>query len=185
VRDEALRTFFRSVDDSLAVVQKSNPLPLIVVGVERNLAFYREVTHQAAVILGMLAGNHDRTSPSALGKLVWPVFDSGATLRRTEALVQLDQAVSAHRHASGIDQVWRAAVGAKCRTLLVEKEFKYPADLSPEGARLLPYTGKGASSLDDAVDEVIERVMDSGGDVFFYPPGDLDVHQKIAAVLRS
>ena len=49
---------------------------------------------------------------------------------------------------------------------------------------MLPYTGKGASSLDDAVDEVIERVMDSGGDVFFYPPKDLDVHQKIAAVLR-
>jgi hypothetical protein len=34
------------------------------------------------------------------------------------------------------------------------------------------------------VDEVIERVMDTGGDVFFYGAGDLDVHQKIAAVLR-
>jgi hypothetical protein len=98
--------------------------------------------------------------------------------------VQLDQAVSAQRHASGIDQVWRAAVGAKCRTLLVEKDFKYPADLSPEGKRLLPYTGKGAAALDDAVDETIERVMDTGGEVFFYGSGDLDVHQKIAAVLR-
>jgi hypothetical protein len=184
VRDEAVRTFFRSVDDAAAAVQKADPLPLIVVGVERNLAFYREVTRQAPAIRGMLAGNHDRTSPSALGKLVWPVFDSGATLQRTEALVQLDQAVSAHRHASGIDQVWRAAVGARCRTLLVEKDFKYPADLSPEGDRLLPYTGKGAGALDDAVDETIERVMDTGGEVFFYAPGDLDVHQKIAAVLR-
>src|SRR5262249_41282513 len=131
-----------------------------------------------------LSGNHDRTSPSALGKLVWPVFDLGATVRRTEALVQLDQAASAHRHASGIDQVWRAAVGAKCRTLLVEKDFKYPADLSSEGDLLLTYTGKSAAALDDAVDETIERVMDTGGEVFFYGAGDLDVHQKIAAVLR-
>ena len=148
------------------------------------MAFYREVTRQTPAIVGMLAGNHDKTSPSALGKLVWPVFDAGATLRRTEALVQLDQAVSAHRHASGIDQVWRAAVGAKCQILLVEKEFHYPADLSPEGDRLLPYTGKGAAALDDAVDEVIERVLETGGEVFFYVPGDLGVHQKIAAVLR-
>jgi hypothetical protein len=132
----------------------------------------------------MLAGNHDKTSPSALGKLVWPVFDAGSTLCRTEALVQLDEAVGAHRHASGIAQVWRAAAGAKCRTLLVEKTFKYPADVSPEGDRLLPYTGKGPAALDDAVDETVERVMDSGGEVYFYPPGDLDVHQKIAAVLR-
>jgi hypothetical protein len=77
-----------------------------------------------------------------------------------------------------------AAGGRKCRTLLVEKDFKYPADVSPEGDRLEPYTGRGAQSLDDAVDEVIERVMDAGGDVFFYPPGDLAVHQRIATVLR-
>jgi hypothetical protein len=184
VRDKALRTFFRSVDRAVAAVQKTNPLPLLVVGVERNLAFFWEETRQGAAIIGMLAGNHDQTSPSALGKLVWPVFDSAAALRRTEALVQLDRSVGAHRHASGVDQVWRAAVGAKCRLLLVEKDFKYPADLSPEGKRLLPYTGKGAVALDDAVDVVIERVMDTGGEVFFYGSGDLDVHQKIAAVLR-
>jgi hypothetical protein len=34
------------------------------------------------------------------------------------------------------------------------------------------------------VDEIVERVMGTGGEVFFYGPGDLDVHQKIAAVLR-
>jgi hypothetical protein len=152
--------------------------------VERNLAFYREVTRQADSIVGMLAGNYDQTSPSALGKLVWPVFQAGATLRRTEALVELDRAVSVQRHTSGIDQVWRAAVNGKCRTLLVEKDFKYPADLSPQGDRLLQYTGQGAASLDDAVDEAIERVLGSGGEVFFYDPGALAVHQKIAAVLR-
>ncbi|HZY90260.1 MAG TPA: hypothetical protein VFE78_35890 [Gemmataceae bacterium] len=184
VRDDAMRAFFRSVDDAVAALQKADPLPLVVVGVERNLAFFREVTRQSGSVVGMLAGNHDRTSPSALGKLVRPVFESGATVRRTEALVQLDSAVGVNRHASGIAQVWRAAAGAKCKTLLVEKDFKYPADLSPEGDRLLPYTGRGAGSLDDAVDEAIERVLGAGGEVFFYPAGDLDVHQRVAAVLR-
>lgn len=184
VRDEAHRQFFRTVDDAVDALQKVNPLPLVVVGVERNLAFYREVTRQSEAIVGMVAGNYDHASPSALGKLVWPVFQTGATLRKTEALVQLDRAVGVNRHASGIDQVWRAAIGAKCQLLLVEKEFKYPADLSSEGDRLLPYTGQGAASLDDAVDAVIERVLDSGGEVFFYASDALDTHQKIAAVLR-
>jgi hypothetical protein len=185
VRDDAMRAFFRLVDDAVDAVQKANALSLVVVGVERNLAFYQEVTRQSTAIIGMLAGGHEDTSSSALGKLVWPVFDTGATLRRTAALVQLDSAVGVNRHSSGIDQVWRAALGSQCRTLLVEKEFKYPADLTPEGDRLLPYTGQGSRALDDAVDEVIERVMDSGGEVFFYPAGDLEAHQKIAAVLRS
>jgi hypothetical protein len=184
VRDEAYRKYFRSVDDAVGALQKENALPLVVVGVERNLAFYREVTRQSGAIVGMLAGNHDQTSPSELGKLVWPVFQAGATLRKTEALVQLDKAVGVHRHASGIDQVWRAVVRGKCRTLLVEKDLKYPADLSPDGDRLVPYTGRGASSLDDVVDEAIERVLDSGGAVFFYDAGALAIHQRIAAVLR-
>jgi release factor family 3 len=184
VRDDAHRQHFKAVDDALAGLQKDKPLALVVVGVERNLAFFQEVTQHSKAIVGMLAGNHDQTSPSALGKLVWPIFRQGATASRTEALVQLDSAVGVNRHASGIDQVWRAAIGGKVRTLLVEKDFHHPADLSPEGDRLLPYTGKGAAALDDAVDEVIEHVLDRGGDVFFYDAGTLDVHQKIAAVLR-
>lgn len=183
-RDEAHRQFFRSADEAVAEVQKANRLPLVVVGVERNLAFFREVTRQAADIVGMLAGNHDATPPHALGKLIWPVFEAGATVRRTEALVQLDDAVSAGRYASGVDQVWRAVVGNKCRTLLVEKDFKHAADLGPDGIQLLPHTGQGAQSFDDVVDESIERVLASGGEVYFYSAGDLDVHQRIAVTLR-
>jgi hypothetical protein len=38
--------------------------------------------------------------------------------------------------------------------------------------------------MDDAVDELIERVMADGGEVFFYEPGTLDTHQQIAGILR-
>ena len=34
------------------------------------------------------------------------------------------------------------------------------------------------------MDELIERVLADGGEVFFYEPGVLDLHQQIAAVLR-
>jgi hypothetical protein len=68
--------------------------------------------------------------------------------------------------------------------LLVESGFEYPADLSPERDRLLPYSGRGPAALRDAVDEIIERVISDGGDVFFYDPGVLDLHQQIAGVLR-
>jgi hypothetical protein len=183
-REKDQRKFFQQVDKALSVIQKSDPRPLVLTGVERNLAFFREVTKNAEAICGMLAGNHDQTPADKLGKLVWPVFEVEATRLRTEAMVALDEAVDAHRHASGIDQVWRAAVDGKCRLLLVEKDFHYPAELSADGKTLLPFTGKGAANLDDAVDEAIERVMATGGDVFFYAPGDLETHQRIAACLR-
>jgi hypothetical protein len=184
VRDESHRQFFRKVDDALASIQKTDHLPVVVVGVERYLAFYQEMTRDPHAIVGFVSGSYDQPQPSALGKLVWPVFQAGSTLTRTRALVRLDEAVSANRHASGIDQVWRAAFEKRCQTLLVETGFDHPADLSAQGDRLLPYSGQGAAALDDAVDEVIEKVLASGGDVFFYEAGTLELHQRIAAVLR-
>ncbi len=184
VRDESHRQFFRQVDEAVAALQKEDRLPLVVVGVDRYLAFYQEITKDPDAIVGLVAGSHDDPSPSSLGKLVWPVFKAGMTLVRTRALVRLNQAVSLNRHASGVDQVWRTAFDKRCQTLLVETDFEYPADLAPEGDRLVPYTGRGAAALDDAVDEVIEKIIADGGDVFFYDPGALDTHQKIAAVLR-
>ncbi|WP_435011426.1 hypothetical protein P12x_002737 [Tundrisphaera lichenicola] len=183
-RDEAHRQFFQKVDDALAVVQKEDPLPLVVVGVDRYLAFFQGVTKDPDAIVGLVAGSYDEPNPRDLGKLVWPAFQAGATRKRTQALVRLGEAVSANRHASGIAQVWRAGFEKRCQTLLVETDYTYPADLNPEGDQLLPYSGQGAAAMDDAVDELIENVMADGGEVFFYEPGVLDLHQKIAAVLR-
>ena len=183
-RDEAHRQFFRKVDGALAAVQKDDHLPVVLVGVDRHVAFYEEVTKDPDAIIGVVPGSHDNPNPTALGRLVWPVFKSGAALKRTRALARLHEAVSANRYASGIDQVWRAAFEKRCQTLLVETGFEHPADLSPEGDRLLSYSGRGPAALDDAVDEVIEQVIADGGEVFFYDPGVLDLHQQIAAVLR-
>jgi hypothetical protein len=184
VRDDAHRQFFRQVDEAIEAIEKEDPLPLVVVGVDRYLAFFQEVTKNPDAIIGLLAGSHDNPSPSALGKQVWPIFQAGSTLKRTRALIRLKEAVSVNRHASGIIQVWRAAFEKRCQILLVEADFEYPADVDETGASLAPYTGRGSAALDDAVDDVIEKVLADGGEVFFYEPGVLDLHQRIAAVLR-
>lgn len=184
IRDEAHRQFFRQVDEALAAIQKQDPLPIVLVGVERYLAFYQEISQFNDAIVGMVQGSHDKPNLRDLGKLVWPVFQAGATLGRMRSLTRLKEAVSANRHASGIAQVWRAGFEKKIQALLVETDFRYPADLAPEGDHLVAYTGKGPAALDDAVDELIERTMADGGEVFFHDPGMLEVHQQIAAILR-
>ena len=144
VRDESHRKFFRKVDAVLAAIQKEEHLPVVLVGVERYLAFYQEVTKDPDAIVGAVTGSHDAPNPSSLGKLVWPVFKAGNTLRRTRALARLHQAVSLNRHASGIDQVWRAAFEKRCQTLLVETTFEHPADVSSHGRPAAPLHRPGA-----------------------------------------
>jgi aspartate 1-decarboxylase len=68
--------------------------------------------------------------------------------------------------------------------ILVDKALKFPADVSPKGDRLVPYTGQGDRARDDIVNEAIARVMDTGDEVLSCVSGDLDIHQKIPAGLR-
>src|SRR5262249_2980416 len=167
VRDEAHRQFFRKVDDALAAVRKDDHLPVVLVGAARHVAFYQEVTKDQDAIVGVVAGSHDDPNPTGLGRLVWPVFKSGATLRRPRALARLHEAVSANRHASGVDQVWRAALEKRCQTLLVETGFEHPPDPSPPGDRLLPHSRPGAAAPDDARDGGVRRGIARRGDGFF------------------
>src|SRR5262249_57745467 len=88
MRDEAHRQFFRKVDEVLAAVQKDDHLPVVLVGVDRHVAFYQEVTKDPDAIVGVVAGSHDDPNPTALGRLAWPVFKSGATPRRNRALAR-------------------------------------------------------------------------------------------------
>src|SRR5215831_17161381 len=57
VRNESHRQFFHKVDDALAAIQKEDHLPVVVVGVDRYLAFYQEVTTDPDAIVGVVAGS--------------------------------------------------------------------------------------------------------------------------------
>src|SRR5215831_8057551 len=64
-------------DEALAAVQKDDHLSLVLVGVDRHIAFYQEVTRDPDAIVGVVNGSHDDPNPAALGRLVWHVFKSG------------------------------------------------------------------------------------------------------------
>ena len=178
VRDESHRQFFRKVDDALAAIQKEDHLPSsswASIATSRSTRRSPRIPTRSS---GSWPAAMTTRIPANLGKLVWPVFKAGCDAERTRALVRLNEAVSVNRHASGIDQVWRAAFDKRCQTLLVETGLRTSRRPRPPGDRLLPYSGRGAAALDDAVDEVIENVLADGGEVFFYDPGVLDLHQR-------
>ena len=184
-RDERHLQFFRQVDAALKPVMAEDPLPLAVVGVDRFLSFFNEVTGHKSAILTTMTGSHDKTTPHELGKLVWPLVKLNLDQQRQQILGELDKAVSERKFVSGVGEVWRLANEGRGRLLLVEEDFHYPARLDESGTHLVPADDhEAADVMDDAVDEIIEMVMSKQGQVVFVDNGSLDAHQRIALVLR-
>lgn len=187
-RDERHLQFFRAVDNALKVFLTDDPLPVVVVGVDHYLSFFNEVTSHNDAILTTVQGNHDKSSASELGKLVWPPAKAALAEKRQQYLQQLGDATGAQRVASTVGEVWRLAHEGRGSLLLVEEDFHFHGKLDETGAHLLPATEEDASSgvetIADAVDDIIETVLAKQGQVVFVDNGQLEKYQRIALILR-
>ncbi len=185
IRDEYHRKFFRQVDQTLKPLLADDPLPLVVVGVDRYLAFYNEVTAHKELILTTLSGNHDKTSPPELAKLVWPLVELNLNEQRKQSLLVLEKAIGERKVISTVGEIWRYAQEGRGNLLLVEQNFHYPAFLNEVSQTLSPADDPSAPGvIDDAVDEIIEAVLAHQGKVVFLEDALLAEHGGIALVVR-
>lgn len=184
-RDEYHEQFFRKVDAALKPFLAEDPLPVALVGVDRFLAFFKEITDHRDAIVAELTGSHDKTSEHELGQLVWPVVKASLAEKRQLVMGELDKAVGEGKVASTIQDVWRMANEGRGHLLLVEEDFLLPARVDETGMRITPADElSGPGVIEDAVDEVIETVLNKQGRVIFLENGSLEMHRRIALILR-
>jgi hypothetical protein len=185
-RDERHREFFREVARRVGEIDAADPLPIVLVGIVRYQAFFRDVARNLADrVIAAIDGSHDKTPAHELGARAWPQVLEWVESRTAERLEALERAVGAGRSASGIEPVWRAAREGRGDQLLVEKDYVQPALASHDGLGIQVGEGPGGpGTVDDAVDEIVETVHAMGGEVHFVEPGALDRHQRIALILR-
>jgi hypothetical protein len=183
-RDDRHRQFFRDVDTAFRAFRAEDPLPLALAGVDRYLAFYREVS-AADEIIASIPGNFDHLSAHDLGRRIWPSVSDGFTARRREVLLDLDAALGQHRAASTLGEVWHLAGLGRGKVLVVEEGYHQPARLNEFGQLNVNVDDPTAPGvMDDAVDEAITTVIAKGGQVVFVEDGELALHDRIALILR-
>jgi len=183
-RDDRHRQFFRDVDKAYRAFASDDPLPLALAGVDRYLAFFREVSGGDEII-ATLRGNVDDLTPHDLGRRIWPQVREGFTARRREALHELEAAMGQRRAASGLTDVWPLAGLGRGKVLVVEEGYHQPGRLNESGQLNLNVDDPTAPDvMDDAVDEVITTVLAKGGRVVFVEDGELAFHNRIALILR-
>lgn len=86
---------------------------------------------------------------------------------------------------SGIQQVWQATKDGKAFKLLVEKDFRKSGFITDGGYQLhVRPTEKAYKIVADAVDDVMEMVLEMGGQVFLTDNGLLKDYEHIALITR-
>jgi hypothetical protein len=182
VREEDRRVVERAVGAALAVVHSVEPRPLVVVGEERRVATLLHVVDLGDDLAGVVHGDHGGDRPDQLAALVRPVLDAWRTDRRAQSCSRLRDAAGTGQAVTTLPAVVAAVAEGRGRELIVEEGLALPwtwvDGLSP---------GDEADPLidtEDMVDDVIEQVLLTGGEVSFVDTGSLDDCGQIGLLLR-
>lgn len=176
--------FIHHIDHSLDAILNSYNLPLFVIGTERIAGHFKKITKHASSIIEYVHGNYEEASMDELMKLLSPHVADWKKILQKNLLNKLEDAVDKKRLAEGMKDVWQAAMERRGKLLVVEKNYMYAAQHGANEDSIYkaidPYNH--FSYIKDAVDDVIEKVLESGGDIEFVDEGLLKKYNHIALV---
>jgi len=179
-----LDKFLRYTDEGLSILLKAYPLPVFVMATERTAGHFKKITHNRNRILAVIHGNFEEATVVELRKAMQPHLADWKKIKQEDLKRQLDVAMSAHKLATGMQHVWKEASHKLGRLLVVEKNFIYPAYHGAEEDIIYKQEKQPNKDLyiKDAVDDVIEKVIENGGDVEFVDDGALNEYGHIALI---
>ncbi len=183
-REIIMDKFLHHIDKSLDLILNAYHLPLFVLGTDRILGHFKKLTTHKAAIVEYVAGNYEEASLPQLKKILEPHITDWKKIKQKDLLNQLEEAAGKKKLASGMKEVWREAMGRKGRLLVVEKNYMYPAQHGSREEVIYqsPETYNKFSYIKDAVDDVIEKVLENGGDVEFVDENLLKEYSRIALI---
>jgi len=179
-----LNKFLQHTDNGLSHLLQAYKLPLFVMGTVKTLGYFKSVTKNTRHVIDYIQGNFEESSEAELQKIMEPYISDWKKIIQINLLKQIDDALGKKKLAIGMDKVWQAACQKKGRLLIVEKNFIYPAHHSASPDMIYRYEkeNKNVFYIKDAVDDVIEKVLSSGGDVEFVDEGILKTYDKIVLI---
>ncbi len=178
-------TFIKQVDRTLQKYLKSS-MPLIVAGVDEELANFSHATLHSRNIIGSIKGNYAVDALHLLSEIAWRKVNEHILKSHDAIIKKLDEDIGNKMAIDGVRDVWATAKLGKGLTLLVEKDYHAVGYVDPSNEVKL-YLNPPLMKhqvITDAVEEIISTVIEKKGDVVVVENGMLEEHERIALLLR-
>ncbi len=169
-------------DKVLDVILGAYQLPLFVLGNTKITSYFKAVTKHAAAIINYQEGDYENAGTEQLHNVMQPLVADWRKVKVKQLLNQLEQAACRQQLATGMNNVWREAINRGGHLLVIEKD---QLDNMEDGSArkvfeeaIKPYNSFSCNN--GRLDEAIERVLESGGEVEFVDKDVLECYDHVA-----
>lgn len=180
--DEQTRKFLREADLATASVIRAHPRPLFVAGEAAALSLLDGAGTVIKEATRVPHGGLAHGPAEAVWQAVRPFLSAHEKTEIDSVVRELDTAQGRRQYAAGLDEVWQNVTTDRVR--LVAVEDTYQATVRDDGGHLVPAGADDLDAVDDVVDDIVERALDTGAQVRFVPEDTLAGRGRIACALR-
>lgn len=177
------KKFLQVADHVLHEIISAYNLPVFVLAPEKVCGHFKQVTHHARQIFEYIHGNFMEADKNEMDEVLEQITDDWEIIREKELLGRLESAAGKAELVKGVLSVFRAASNRNGKLLVIENGFNYHSKYAGPGNKHKS-AGEELKEIQtrDVVDEIIERVLEYGGDVEFVNPNVLKKYQHIALI---
>lgn len=179
-----LQKFVRHADQVLGILSNTYSHPVFMVASPAMKALFCRFSQHAHKIVQYIETPSEDLSEGEILNLLKPFFKNWNHVMGKHMIQQVELAAYNGKLVAGIEEVWKTARQSRCKRLIFEKNFFFPAYFDASGP--LPYVQnigvKESIHIKDAVDDVIENVLRDGGDIEIVEEGVLHDYLHIALI---
>ncbi len=181
---ESSRAFYNVLDKKLMEYFQSEEV-LLLAGVEKEIAWFESGTIHKDRIKGRINGSYDHYNMHELENKAWECMQQFTNETQKEIVSSLNELFGRQLVSVGIRDVWRSAMTGKGNMLVVEKDLMIPGFVGDDEYQLwLSPPKEKHNIITDAVDDIIEKVVEKNGKVMFVENGTLVEFAGIAMINR-
>lgn len=178
-----LRQYARQVDAALRGLLAGNAAPLILASVENLGAIYRSVNTYPHLAAQGIEGNPERLSAAELATAARPILDKIYQAQIADWHTLFRQRGNEDRATTDIGRAARAATFGTVQSLLMDMDQVVNGTVDESDGTVTFADGPSADTY-GVVDEIVRRVLLSGGEVLSVRAADIPEGKSLAAILR-
>lgn len=180
--DNQEKEFYNTVDKLFQKYYNENPLPVILAGDVKTLAYYEEQMDEDCMIITRIHGNFDKMSYPEIMKAVEPEVVKYREEQQQIYVQQMDEAISAGHLVTDVNDMYKAAAEGAADTLYIGDT--YSLDKISSGQITLVDENNYEMKASEFLPALMKVVRDSGGNVLFVEDELMDKYQGIALIRR-
>lgn len=176
--------FFRAVDRGvLETHSRTSGLPLILAALPEHHHLFHEVSHNPALVSEGIKYHPDSITLDELRECAWTIFEPLYQARLTAMGSDYAHANSKKLGLDDLELIVEAIVAGRVATLLIEADREIAGHIH-DGSGNIRLGDSDHPQGDDLLDDLGERVLKMGGQVFVVPAERMPTTTGAAAICR-